>query len=93
MVRAAEEVLVNNKEAREEAAVISSKPTKKRVSEIANTAYQMIGDEDKWSEPKREGSRKTLAEHQTAGAKHLANTILIEIGNKWSGPDAQLDER
>lgn len=71
----------------------AEKPAKTRVSKIAKLANRIIYDEDVWTKPTREGSCKTLAENQTSGAKHLANTILVNIGSTWSGPDAKLSDR
>lgn len=94
MVKSAEDALLTNRKKREEVADLNKVPDKSRINAIAKFAHRIVEDEEKWGEPKREGViRSILAAHQTAGAKHLLNTLLIKTTNTWKGPDPKVIER
>ena len=93
MVKAAEDALLESGKARAEIAKLRTATKRTRVENIAQTAHRIVNDDNVWNPPKREGRRRTMAEHQTTAAKHLANTVLINTANAWNGPDAQLSDQ
>ena len=93
MVSAAELTLANSRDERE--ALARSHPMSKQASleDLSKTGRRIVVDNSIWSEPKREGRRQSLAEHQTAAARHLANTLLLDTANTWTGPDTKLSNK
>lgn len=93
MVEGCEKALLDSSNAHRALATAIRMPPTVRVIEIAKTAHRTVVNEKIWNEPKRQGKRKTLAEHQTSGAKHLSNTVLmidIPESQSWGGADGKI---